>query len=101
MDDTTLMNAGLSTTGVAILLIVVRVLKSLQGKKLVSTCCGRRGEMGMDVVAMTPTPVKAPRKEGLVPDGACPPPPRAVAPRIPDVENPLRLARLETVGVQV
>jgi hypothetical protein len=94
MDDQTLMNAGLSTTGVAILLIVVRVLKSLQGKKLVSTCCGRRGEMGMDVVEMTPTPVK----------GACPPP-RAVAPRkeglVPDVENPLRLKRLETVGVQV
>lgn len=46
--------AGLSTSGVAILLIAWRFLKSLQGKKLVSTCCGRRGEMGVDVVAMTP-----------------------------------------------
>ena len=76
MDDETLMNAGLSTTGVAILLVVYRVLKSMQGKKLVSTCCGRRAEMGMDVVEMTPRPVVIP------------------------MENPLRLARLETVGIQ-
>lgn len=92
MDDETLMNAGLSTTGVAILLIVYRLFKSMQGKKLVSTCCGRRAEMGMDVVEMTPRPVVIPvaaRKEGLVPDAA------------PATENPLRLKRLETVGVEV
>jgi hypothetical protein len=54
MDDATLMNAGLSTTGVAILLIVYRLFKSVQGKKLVSNCCGRRAEVGIDVVSMTP-----------------------------------------------
>jgi hypothetical protein len=91
MDDETLMNAGLSTTGVAILLIVYRVLKTMQGKKLVSTCCGRKGEMGVDVVDMTPTPV-APRKEGLVPDVENPAPRGGLSPA-------LRLARLETVGV--
>jgi hypothetical protein len=80
MDDETLMNAGLSTTGVAILLIVVRVLKSLQGKKLVSTCCGRKGEMGVDVVAMTP-------------------PPRAVVVHQENPAGSLRLKRLETVGL--
>lgn len=81
MDDTLLMNAGLSTTGVAILLIVYRLIKSVQGKKLVSSCCGKKMEMGMDVVPMTPQHLSI------------------------DVQNPLRgeaplqLKRLETLGV--
>ena len=55
MEDTDLLKmAGLSTSGVAILLIAWRFLKSLQGKKLVSSCCGHKGEMGMVVVNMTP-----------------------------------------------
>ena len=79
MDDTDLLKmAGLSTSGMAILLIVWRVLKSVQGKKFVSTCCGRKGEVGVDVVAMTPPP--------------------ALALRAP--QGGLSLARLETVGVQ-
>ena len=63
MDDTDLLKmAGLSTSGMAILLIVWRVLKSVQGKKLVSSCCGRKAEMGVDVVAMTPPPQLALRR---------------------------------------
>jgi hypothetical protein len=77
MDDTLLMNAGLSTTGVAILLIVYRLLKSIQGKKLVSSCCGRKMEMGVDVQDMTPKHISIP------------------------IENPMRLTRQETVGVPV
>lgn len=80
MDDTLLMNAGLSTTGVAILLIVYRVLKSVQGKKLVSSCCGRKMEMGVDIQDMTPTPAKMPHIS------------------IP-VENPMRATRQETLGL--
>ena len=57
MDETLLMNAGLTTSGVAILLIVYRVFKTIQGKKLVSSCCGRRVEVGLDVVPMTPVVV--------------------------------------------
>lgn len=57
MEDTDLLKmAGLSTSGVAILLIAWRFVKSLQGKKLVSSCCGHKGEMGMVVVNMTPLP---------------------------------------------
>ena len=85
MEDTDLLKmAGLSTSGVAILLIAWRFLKSLQGKKLVSSCCGHKGEMGMVVVNMTPTPVK----------GACPPTladPRSVpelALRVPATATP-------------
>ena len=55
MDDPTMLaSAGLSTTGVALLLIAYRVLKSVKGKKLVSSCCGRKLEMGVDVQNMTP-----------------------------------------------
>lgn len=57
MEDTDLLKmAGLSTSGVAILLVAWRFVKSLQGKKLVSSCCGHKGEMGMVVVNMTPLP---------------------------------------------
>jgi hypothetical protein len=47
--------AGLSTSGVAIVLIAYRVWKTLLGKKLVSNCCGQRLELGMDVQTMTPS----------------------------------------------
>lgn len=48
--------AGFSTSGMAVLLIVWRVFKAVQGKKLVSNCCGRRAEVGVDIVSMTPRP---------------------------------------------
>lgn len=54
MDLELLKMAGLSTTGVTLVLIAYRVMKSLQGKKLVSSCCGKRLEMGIDVAPMTP-----------------------------------------------
>lgn len=58
MDDPTMLaSAGLSTTGVALLLIVYRILKSVKGKKLVSSCCGRKLEMGVDVQDMTPVTI--------------------------------------------
>jgi hypothetical protein len=76
MEDTDLLKmAGVSTSGLAIILIVYRVLKSVKGKKLVSSCCGRRMEMGMNVEEMTP---------------------KAVV-----VENPISLRRSETTGVAV
>lgn len=46
--------AGFSTTGVAILLIAYRVFKAIQGKRLVSSCCGHKGEVGFQVEQMTP-----------------------------------------------
>jgi hypothetical protein len=74
MDDTDLLKmAGVSTSGLAIILIVYRVLKSVQGKKLVSSCCGTRMEMGVSVEEMTPKKIV--------------------------IENPLPLKRSETLGV--
>ena len=46
--------AGFSSTGIAIVLIVYRLLKSIQGKKLVSSCCGKKLEVGVAVADMTP-----------------------------------------------
>ena len=58
MDETDLLKmAGLSSSGVAIILIVYRVLKLMRGKKLVSSCCGKKLEMGVDVAEMTPKEV--------------------------------------------
>lgn len=49
-----LKTAGLSTSGLAILLIVYRVLKAMKGKRLVSSCCGKKIEVGVDIEEMTP-----------------------------------------------
>lgn len=55
MDETDLLKmAGVSTTGVAIVLFVYRILKTIQGKKLISSCCGKKMEVGIDVAPMTP-----------------------------------------------
>ena len=52
--DQLLATAGLTTSGVAIVLIIYKVVKHLQGKKLISNCCGKKMEMGFDVGEMTP-----------------------------------------------
>ena len=55
MEETDLLKmAGISTTGVAIILIIYRILKTVQGKKLVSSCCGKKIEVGVAVAPMTP-----------------------------------------------
>jgi hypothetical protein len=57
MDDLDLAKmAGLSTTGVAILLIVYRVLKTVKGKTFVSKCCGRKVDFSVDVKDAEATP---------------------------------------------
>jgi hypothetical protein len=55
MDITDMLSmAGVSTTGVALILLVYRILKSIKGKKLTSTCCGKKLDIGIDVSNMTP-----------------------------------------------
>jgi hypothetical protein len=46
----------MTTTGVAIVLILWRVLKTASGKKLVSDCCGKKASIGFQVGEMTPLP---------------------------------------------
>ena len=45
---------GVSTGGVAILLIVYRILKYVNGKRIKSECCGQTITMGVSVEEMNP-----------------------------------------------
>jgi hypothetical protein len=57
MDDTELFKmSGASAGTVAIVLLIYRILKSVSGKRFVSTCCGRKAEIGFDVRNATPIP---------------------------------------------
>lgn len=47
--------SGMSATAVAIILAVYRILKSVKGKKFVSSCCGKKAELGFDVKEMSPS----------------------------------------------
>jgi len=49
--------AGVSTTGVAIILIVYRLLKTVKGKTFVSKCCGRKVDFSLDIKDTTTTPL--------------------------------------------
>jgi hypothetical protein len=56
MDASLLASAGVSTTTMAVLFIAYKVFQAIRGHRLVSDCCGRRGEVGFDVRDMPPTP---------------------------------------------
>jgi len=58
MDE--LKTIGLSSSGLAIVLLVYRVLKSVQGKRFVSSCCGKKMEMSMDIEEVTPKKLPVP-----------------------------------------
>ena len=48
--------AGVSTSSIALMIIAYKVFQNLKGHRLVSDCCGRKGEIGFDVREMPPTP---------------------------------------------
>lgn len=55
MDDSDLLKlSGVSGGTIAIILLVYKILKSVIGKKVVSNCCGKKLEVGLDVQATTP-----------------------------------------------
>ena len=47
---------GLSSGGVAVILVVYKLFKAFKGHLLVSKCCGRRMEVGFDVQDSLDTP---------------------------------------------
>ena len=66
MDDMELFKmAGFSTTGVAIVLLLYRVLQSVKGKRIVSSCCGRKLDVGVNVETMTPKEIVIENPMGL------------------------------------
>ena len=66
MDDSDLLKlSGMSAGTLSIILIIYKVLKSLQGKKLISQCCGKRYDVGFvvrdletDTPKLTQNPIK-------------------------------------------
>lgn len=55
MDDGEILKmSGISASGVAIVLLIYRVLKTINGKKIRSRCCGRTMEVGVEVGDLTP-----------------------------------------------
>jgi hypothetical protein len=51
----------------AILFIAYKVFMKMKGHRLVSDCCGRKGEVGFDVRDMPPTPPEENRSHLSVP----------------------------------
>lgn len=53
-----LKTAGLSSTGLLIVLIAYRVFKAMNGHRVVSSCCGKKMDMGFAVEVITPLPTQ-------------------------------------------
>ena len=58
MDASLLTSAGVSTSVIAGAIIAYKIFMSLKGHRMVSDCCGRKGEIGFDVRDMPPSPPK-------------------------------------------
>jgi hypothetical protein len=56
MDANLLASAGISTSTMAALFIIYKVFMKMKGHRIVSDCCGRKGEVGFDVRDMPPSP---------------------------------------------
>jgi len=56
MDSNLLAAAGISSSTMAILFIIYKVLQRVVGHRVISNCCGRRMEVGVDVRDMPSTP---------------------------------------------
>ena len=60
-----LTQVGLSSSGVAVVLIVYHIVKAIIGKKFISDCCGRKTEIGLNIENMTPiNKMSAPNTDG-------------------------------------
>jgi len=59
-----LATAGLSTGSIVALGILYRVWRHIRGKKLISDCCGLKGEVGVDVRDMSPAVGEVKKEEG-------------------------------------
>ena len=93
MDASLLASAGIGTTTMAILFIAYRVLQSAKGRRFVSNCCGRKGEVGFDVRDMPPTP-----PEGTHSPPTASAPPSDAKPQSPSVAFPIQTEPLAEKG---
>ena len=56
MDSQLAASAGIGSSTMAAMFIAYRVFKALNGHRLVSDCCGKKGEIGFVVRDMVPSP---------------------------------------------
>jgi hypothetical protein len=66
METTLLQQSGMSAGLIAILLIVYRVLKSVNGNRMVSSCCGKKSELGFVIEPITPQATLSQAKAPIV-----------------------------------
>lgn len=58
MDEQLLKMSGASAGTIAVVIIVYKILKSVLGKKIISNCCGKKMEVGIDVQPSTPNNIQ-------------------------------------------
>ena len=56
MDSQLAASAGIGSSTMAAMFIAYRVFKAFNGHRLVSDCCGKKGEIGFVVRDMAPSP---------------------------------------------
>lgn len=60
MEESVLQTSGLSAGTIVVILIIYRLLKSIEGKRFVSRCCGKKAEVGFEIKNMeTPPPANS------------------------------------------
>lgn len=60
MEITLLQQSGMSAGLIALILVIYRVLKTINGKRVVSQCCGKKTEIGFTVENMSPIVIQNP-----------------------------------------
>jgi len=61
--STALASAGVSTSTLLVLGVLYKVWKAVKGRRLISDCCGKKFEAGIDVRDMPPTPPDPARRQ--------------------------------------
>lgn len=56
MEESVLQTSGLSAGTIVVILIIYRLLKSIEGKRFVSRCCGKKTEVGFEIKNMETPP---------------------------------------------
>lgn len=56
MEESVLQTSGLSAGTIVVILIIYRLLKSIEGKRFVSRCCGKKAEVGFEIKNMETPP---------------------------------------------
>ena len=63
MDANLLASAGVSSSSIIGLYVAYKLFQSIKGRKLVSDCCGKKLELGVDVREMVVTPTEHPETQ--------------------------------------